>query len=551
MTAIVSKINEPAFFSHLKSLFTTSATVLAELMQNARRAEANQVAFEYKASDETLTVVDDGNGVDDFQALITVAGSGWSQEVMDSERPFGMGFLAVSFAARHIRVESRGHKIEFSSEDLIEKRPIPILSSDFGAGTRITLFGCHLSAERIGNALAEYAMGFAIPVLWNGGELDRPHAQAKLSGAETPVGFIHVPGVHDGSGMGFKESGYVYCQGLPVSVTDMAAFSMKRCGSRLTRPVVHIDHAKYQPRMPDRDKLIDSDEAAKDIAGAIRTIWREHLETKKASMTPLAFASACWEDARQAGCFDLLEDSPVLPASVLWQISEMPVLTDYVDEFTERATNPVTREEVESGAVLLFWEYPEHRVGEQGDAFLRLSWALMAENVYFISPGNLPDKHWAHAYLRSLAKERVSVDGNVVAEDYFFGSWIDGQIRVMENMTVTLDGLKYPLTHPVSMKRDDNEGTVFLVPKGAVEPGYVLRQVSQYINDCGYYVENDYETDAEDFAQQIAIMVGESPVVTLTKSLHKGGVQERRNLRNQAFRVKFDADGKMTVTPAE
>ena len=109
--SITSGVNESRFLEHLKTLFSTSTTVLAECLQNGRRAGASSVVFDYDVSESSLTITDNGCGIADFRALITVAESGWSQETMDSERPFGIGFFSVSFAAESVLGESKGKQI--------------------------------------------------------------------------------------------------------------------------------------------------------------------------------------------------------------------------------------------------------------------------------------------------------------------------------------------------------------------------------------------------------------------------------------------------------
>lgn len=106
-------------------------------MQDARRAGAGSVHFEFDAGGNTLSITDDGCGIADFRALITLAGLDWSQEVMDAERPFGIGFFSVCFAADGVLAQSLGKGIHFSAGDLIEKRPIAVKTSDFIGGTRI------------------------------------------------------------------------------------------------------------------------------------------------------------------------------------------------------------------------------------------------------------------------------------------------------------------------------------------------------------------------------------------------------------------------------
>ena len=143
---ITASINEGRMLSHLKNFFSKTSTVLSECMQNARRAGATQVEFAHTGT--TLSITDNGCGVINFKDLITLAGSGWSEEMMASEQPFGVGFFSVCFVAEKICVESKGKQISFSAEDVIEKHPINIVPSSFIGGTRITLTGVRVKTDQ-------------------------------------------------------------------------------------------------------------------------------------------------------------------------------------------------------------------------------------------------------------------------------------------------------------------------------------------------------------------------------------------------------------------
>ena len=67
MNEITLKVNQEALVRNLKFGFTSQVTVLGELMQNARRAKASVVAFDYEESSHRLTVTDDGIGIGDLQ----------------------------------------------------------------------------------------------------------------------------------------------------------------------------------------------------------------------------------------------------------------------------------------------------------------------------------------------------------------------------------------------------------------------------------------------------------------------------------------------------
>jgi HSP90 family molecular chaperone len=115
----VATVDEARFLGHLKSMFSSSTKVLAELMQNARRAKATKVDFEFDPETATLVVTDNGCGIDTFRAILTVAESGWAEDVQAAEHPYGLGFFSVVFGAESILVESKGRAIRFTSDDLI------------------------------------------------------------------------------------------------------------------------------------------------------------------------------------------------------------------------------------------------------------------------------------------------------------------------------------------------------------------------------------------------------------------------------------------------
>ena len=92
------KVNQANLVKGLKYSFTNRTTVLGGLMQNARRAGATQVNFEYASDTKILKVTDDGCGIESIETLLTVAESGWDADVVAQEHPFGIGFLSALFA---------------------------------------------------------------------------------------------------------------------------------------------------------------------------------------------------------------------------------------------------------------------------------------------------------------------------------------------------------------------------------------------------------------------------------------------------------------------
>ena len=82
----------------------TTAEVLNELLQNARRSGATEVSITTNESAQTMTVQDDGEGISDPDALLAFGMSRWDQRTARSEHPAGMGLYSL---ARRERTEVR------------------------------------------------------------------------------------------------------------------------------------------------------------------------------------------------------------------------------------------------------------------------------------------------------------------------------------------------------------------------------------------------------------------------------------------------------------
>jgi len=86
-------VNLPSLLGNFGEVFSGEAIWIRELLQNARRAGASRIRLLTDRSDlYDLRVDDDGCGIADLQALLTLGGSGWNPEVIERENPFGLGF---------------------------------------------------------------------------------------------------------------------------------------------------------------------------------------------------------------------------------------------------------------------------------------------------------------------------------------------------------------------------------------------------------------------------------------------------------------------------
>jgi hypothetical protein len=376
-------INERRFFESMQHLFAGSFSMVGELMQNARRAGASRVCFEFDPERATLAVVDDGHGIRDFQTLIQLCESSWDEKTMLSDRPFGMGLFSLLFAARQVTFRSCGLRLAVTLQDVIDKRALDVVPDADAptAGTRIELVDltsallqkqhaylpvhnlvAHLAEYALYNAVRERACSFPIPVVINGFELHRPYAQETLQGEHTSVGFVSIPSIHvhpDRSiGTLYSLSNVkMFLQGLPIGAGSY----------RPPEVLVHLDTTSFTARMPDRSSLYDHDLACKRIQDAITQVARDHLVRQKAALSGQDFVRRHWRDCSQYGLQHLLNDIPWISRDAVYALEKVTETSDEVQSPFRTGIQPddsdsaslISREEVLSGRVVVWRHVPD------------------------------------------------------------------------------------------------------------------------------------------------------------------------------------------------
>lgn len=540
LDTITSSINERRFFEHLKAFFSTSTVVLSECMQNARRAGADRVWFEFDEGTATLTITDNGCGIEDFRALLTVAESGWNEQTMEDERPFGIGFFSACFAADRVRVQSRRHQVTFTSEELAAKCPVAIESSEYFIGTRVILEGCKLEMQNIESSIQAYAKGFAIPVFWQGKEQPRPHARATLRGIDTPVGFVHAPGIHTLTIPKDYPRYVLYYQGLPVR-----GFAKHYRYYYDNEIVIHVDQKRYLPRMPDRDALIDESNAWDGFHAQVESLWRETLLRKKESLSALEFANTYWHVANQKGCLDIMCDVPVIPVLQLSLVEYTPIRRSFENGFLRFADEPVTLEKVQSGETVLY-KGPISDFKEEGAYFARLAWAKEKKALFVCG---LPPGHWAEPYIRDLFERPIEIGGRRLATETLDGEWVEADVSLMDGLSVTMEGMTVPLSEALAIWSAGCCGRgAILVPNGEnARSGDVLRQASSFLDKRDVFRSDALERDQARLEDLIAIMSGELPEETLKKCLGFARANGKSNLCSCEFHISFDVIGQFNI----
>ena len=344
-------VNAANLVRHLRNAFTSTATVLAELMQNARRAGATSVAFRFDEMTRTLSVEDNGRGLEDPQAMFSIGESGWDAETMTEERPYGMGFMAAIYAAERVVIQSRGRRIDIATCDLLDFQDIVVEADVDGPmqGARITLQGWTLDDRQTKASLVNYARGFPIPVLCNGEMLPRPDAiDGDRVFTESEVGKLCVYAIEHSLHAGARALGVntvqVYLQGLPVSIGTGHPMD--------THNVVHLDPRKFTGRMPDRSALVDQEDAKRQIRTVVSNAWKVRLRELKAELSAEDFAALAYPTALLWDCLDLFDDLEDLPPQVLEVADAYPMhRCEWEDGNSAYCAPPVSRSHIVAGLV--------------------------------------------------------------------------------------------------------------------------------------------------------------------------------------------------------
>jgi hypothetical protein len=122
-------VNENKLYSVIGNFFAGRDNLVLELVQNARRARARNVAVEAPCRGghpfgevdrgRLLMIRDDGHGIHDIVALLGIAFSGWEAGIAD-QQPAGMGFLQLLALSERVQVRSAFGRLELDSRAFLQ-----------------------------------------------------------------------------------------------------------------------------------------------------------------------------------------------------------------------------------------------------------------------------------------------------------------------------------------------------------------------------------------------------------------------------------------------
>ncbi len=476
-------VNSENLVKHLRFSFTQATTVLGELMQNARRAGATFVSFDYDEATRQLTVRDNGSGIDCLLTLLTVAESGWNADLIEREHPFGVGFLSALFACESIGVNSKGGRFTALTEDILSFQPVTISPAiDWDGITTITLQGFKPAPHHIESHLNRLAKGFPINVLFNGSALERSRAlTAGLLFVDTEIGSVYLRGLVDGDNwLQISDGLHLYLQGLPVYHSDQ---------DRIAGHVVHLDPTRFHARLPDRDKLIDEVAVIADVKRVLQREARRKLAELKQQLAPAAFVAG-YETLRAYRCLDLLNDVPLLPKPVLAFVQDYPIMAESGSFNLGIYEQPVSQDDVLTGKVTVV-ELDDF------DSAGAARWMFAWQQELLVYQAALDRGHWLFQHLVDLNAQPISIE--IIGASHraaFEGQWVDGEAVFCERYRLSVGDTSVVIEND-ALYDEDND--LFIVPKGDAS-GNVVGQASSYHDEWDSF--NDAVKEADDWAFQ-------------------------------------------------
>lgn len=319
----------------LADQFTSYSTFIKELLQNSRRAGASVIKV--IRDGDTLSIEDDGHGINDPQVLFSIGQSDWGNDTLaDTENPFGIGFTASLFAADHIHIQSNGWSLNSTTSDILRFEHLPVMPSAKLAGkdnyTFIELVLTdalsegELSPTNCKELFKTLALAFPVPIEYNGQVLPSPLRKLP-GGVSLEYGTLQgdlVPTDNTKDVLVLVLQGFVLATiepqrpyphaPEPWSVIRMPVLFHEKLKSNYdpSIAVLHLDSSKVRARVPDREVLIDQSQAFSNICKTIIAFRGEKLaELKRASNMPGEFVKKYFSACIKSEVSYLLNDQPL------------------------------------------------------------------------------------------------------------------------------------------------------------------------------------------------------------------------------------------------
>ena len=530
-TTVAVTLNQSNMLKALKQSFTHSHTFIGELMQNARRANATSVKFLFHEKNATLTVIDDGCGIDSLEKLLAIGESGWNESVVANEHPFGIGFLSALYACKRISLVSKGGKFNMDTDKILSMEEFSITPmNEAYPGTSITLVGVSIDTGKLVSTLEKLSKGFPIPVELNGHVFERTHAVDSVMSqfTDTTVGKVWIKSLHNlNLPAHCLDSLEVYLQGLPIYKSGYASISAPN--------VVHLDSSKFKARLPDRDKLIDEP----DVIYEVKQVLREEIATafihlKKTHKDNPLFLVGYYELLKEWSLIHLLNDIKAIPTGCLYTFTDYPnCYEENFGYFLSPISTALTQEEVVKRGVVNFYE----DIDDEG----ALIHTFAMKRDYWVYKDNLDKGHWIHHDLIILEEPDVELQ-NERFSAFFDGDYIYKTVKFCDAYIITINGQSEIIaSHSVYL----GDGREIIVPKND-KTAQVLTQASYFSDGNDNYQEDGYLNESTRFVNFVIANQCDNPVDAIRQLLPDSF--HCKLVNNKAFVLFVDQDGKLSIT---
>ncbi len=538
MKEVAMKVNQANLVKGLKYSFTNKTTVLGELMQNARRAGASQVVFDFDPENKMLRVSDDGCGIDSIETLLTVAESGWNADMCAEEHPFGIGFLSALFACRHLTVSTIGGCISAKTEDVLSFLPVVVTHiSNWDGITEIIMQDVNLEEDDIRKALEKLIQGFPIPVVFNNEELKSLLSiNSGLQFVDTEIGSVYLSGLDTPPLNRYRSHDYaVFLQGLPIYNSR----EYWHVNNNHYVHVIHLDSTSFYARLPDREKLINQDEVIEKIKQVLAKEIESRLVSMKITLSAKEFV--CFYPIMKDWKLErLLNDVPLIPAQVLSEVSDNLVCnTDAFGSFITEPKDPLSRDEIKARGIVSINDDLQY----EGAAHYLFVWK---KNLLLYN-GNLDAGHWIHALVKNLDKDEATIE--IINESHrasFRGSWVWLSVCFCDAYRIHIGDETVEISDVAFYTGQENDDTAF-IPKGG-DSSDVLKQAYSFNNEFEEFQDSAWENDSDAFESFIVANTSKEPADAIKRLLPN--FTECPLLYGESFVLTLDKEGKVALVTA-
>lgn len=515
MGTIRLKTNQSRLINNLRHAFTPRS-MLGELLQNARRANATHIRID--VDDISITVSDNGDGITDLQSLIHIGESGWDSELQQRENAFGLGVLSTLYFAQFLLVHSGNEAFDAATADIINGKAIEVYPELPRMGTLIRLISVQSPQPDINlpdwveRELYHLCEDFPIRVSFNGDDVPRRLADPALVWHKTPVGEVLV------NLKAPMTSWRCFLQGLPMAYNP---HSFLHQVIRLRDDII--------ARLPDRQYLLNEETDLQHIRQAIKEAYRQALLDAKAQLLPEDFVGHYGNSCLASGNADLLNDIRFALLSWFrdWEMNP----PGYSNPWECSHPEGVIQEEVivEKGVWYL------NSADSEG---LTAETYVCARDGYLLQEQRLDDHHWLNRLKRSIASDRIviSYGASLSTDDY--PGLSDHRVTLMLVDTLSVYLQDDSAAYPVSVVRRGN--IIYLTDKAE----NVTRFVSDY-DDSGYYQEGEHDLDEQLISTFIAVARSSTPQHVIHALLGEQLKRPQLKLAGATVKLAFDAEGRL------